>query len=284
MLQDVCAFSTVKQVDAAAEEVDKLSGGKQAAAIQAAEAQGAGPSAAAGAATAAAATAVPVGVAGGPAAAAAAGAAPLPPRIGTIEGDKFVLPSSGNKTADKVAAGLLTAGTAVASAVSVLCYCWCWRFVGAAVVSQLFVRWWRPAHAFEMQPSTGAKNEHIAPDITAGGVLGQVVVERASQQPATSSLNAYHLLSDCLPCVLLLSCLAGERSSHSHSRCHSVIRRQADEQRPTQPGARQDLTSIQDRVSCTALCSRVGCGKTCSCQPASCGSQALKVRQLAACG
>jgi hypothetical protein len=38
--------------------------------------------------------------------------------LGHIQSGKYVLPSSGNKTADKVAAGLLTAGTAVAAAVS----------------------------------------------------------------------------------------------------------------------------------------------------------------------
>lgn len=124
VLHDVCAFSTVKQVDAAAEEVDKLQGGKQAAALKNAEAAGAGPSAAAGAAAAAAAQAggphpaPPSAAPGAPGqhAPAAAGAAPAPP-LGHIQSGKYTLPSSGNKTADKVAAGLLTAGAAVASAV-----------------------------------------------------------------------------------------------------------------------------------------------------------------------
>lgn len=116
VLHDVCAFSTVKQVDAAAEEADKLQGGKQAAAIQAAEAAGAGPSAAAGAATAAA---VATGAAGsGAPAVSGPPGAPGGPPLGHIQSGKYVLPSSGNKTADKVAAGLLTAGTAVAAAVS----------------------------------------------------------------------------------------------------------------------------------------------------------------------
>lgn len=124
VLHHVCAFSTVKQVDAAAEEVDKLQGGKQAAALKTAEAAGAGPSAAAGAATAAAAQtagphpAPPSAAPGAPGqhAPAAAGAAPAPP-LGHIQSGKYTLPTSGNKTADKVAAGLLTAGAAVASAV-----------------------------------------------------------------------------------------------------------------------------------------------------------------------
>lgn len=117
MLHDVCAFSTVKQVDAAAEEVDKLQGGKQAAAIKAAEAAGAGPSAAAGAATAAAAaTAGPTPA--GPSSAPGAPGHPGAPPLGHIQSGKYTLPSSGNKTADKVAAGLLTASAAVASAVS----------------------------------------------------------------------------------------------------------------------------------------------------------------------
>jgi hypothetical protein len=116
VLHDVCAFSTVKQVDAAAEEVDKLQGGKQAAAIQAAEAAGAGPSAAAGAATAAAAaTAGPTPA--GPSSAPGAPGQPGAPPLGPIQSGKYTLPSSGNKTADKVAAGLLTASAAVASAV-----------------------------------------------------------------------------------------------------------------------------------------------------------------------
>lgn len=110
VLHDVCAFSTVKQVDAAAEEADKLQGGKQAAALQAAEAAGATPSAAAGAATAAA-----VPPSGAAASAPAAGAT-----LGHIQSGKYALPRSGNKAADMVAAGLLSAGTMVASAVSLL--------------------------------------------------------------------------------------------------------------------------------------------------------------------
>jgi hypothetical protein len=117
VLHDVCAFSTVKQVDAAAEEVDKLQGGKQAAAIKAAEAAGAGPSAAAGAATAAAATTAGPTPAG-PSSAPGAPGHPGAPPLGHIQSGKYTLPSSGNKTADKVAAGLLTASAAVASAVS----------------------------------------------------------------------------------------------------------------------------------------------------------------------
>jgi len=108
VLHDVCAFSTVKQVDAAAEEMDKLQGGKQAAAIQAAEAAGAGPSAAAGAATAAA---------GAPGGVPAGGPAPGGPPLGRIQSGKYSMASSGNKTADMFAAGLLSAGTMVASAV-----------------------------------------------------------------------------------------------------------------------------------------------------------------------
>jgi hypothetical protein len=114
VLHDVCAFSTVKQVDAAAEEVDKLQGGKQAAAIKAAEAVGAGPSAAAGAATAAAAATPAVA----PSTSAVPPGAPGGPPLSHIQSGKYTLHSSGNKTADKVAAGLLTAGQAVASAVS----------------------------------------------------------------------------------------------------------------------------------------------------------------------
>lgn len=118
VLHDVCAFSTVKQVDAAAEEVDKLQGGKQAAAIKAAEAAGAGPSGAAGAATAAAAAAAAATPAGAPSSDAVHPGAPGGPPLSHIQSGRYTLPSSGNKTADKVAAGLLSAGQAVASAVS----------------------------------------------------------------------------------------------------------------------------------------------------------------------
>jgi hypothetical protein len=117
VLHDCCAFSTVRQVDAAAEEVDKLQGGKQAQALQAAEEAGAGPAAAAGAATAAAAAAG--AAAPGTAAPTPAGAAPAPPRRtpARIESGRYSLPSSGSTAADRVAAGLLWSGTVVANAV-----------------------------------------------------------------------------------------------------------------------------------------------------------------------
>lgn len=119
VLHDVCAFSTVKQVDAAAEEADKLQGGKQAAALQAAEASGAGPSAVAGAATAAAAATAGLHPAG-PSVAPGAPGQPGAPPLGHIQSGKYTLPSSGNKTADKVAAGLLSASSFVAEKVCLL--------------------------------------------------------------------------------------------------------------------------------------------------------------------
>jgi hypothetical protein len=104
VLHDSCALTTTKQVDAAYEEADKLNGGKEAAALHAAEAAGAPPAAAA------------------MAAAAAAGPSPTltPAQAATaasVAAGKYTLPSSGNPTADRVAAGLLLGGTAVASAV-----------------------------------------------------------------------------------------------------------------------------------------------------------------------
>jgi hypothetical protein len=84
------------QVDAAYEEADNLNGRQEAAAIQAAEAAGTTPPPAAAAAAA-----------GQPAGAAAPG----------IPAGRYNLPSSGNTTADKVAAGLVIGGTVVATAV-----------------------------------------------------------------------------------------------------------------------------------------------------------------------
>lgn len=104
VLHDSCAFTTAKQVDAAYEEADKLTGGKQAAALQAAEAAGAPPAAAA---AAAAAVAGP-GATLTPAEAAAAA---------NVAAGKYSLPSSGNATADRVAAGLLLGSSMAASAI-----------------------------------------------------------------------------------------------------------------------------------------------------------------------
>lgn len=104
VIHDSCALTTTKQVDAAYEEADKLTGGKEAAALQAAEAAGAPPEAAA------------------VAAAAVAGPSPTltPSEAATaanVVAGKYTLPSSGNPNADRVAAGLLLGGTMVASAV-----------------------------------------------------------------------------------------------------------------------------------------------------------------------
>eukprot|EP00878_Enallax_costatus_P020376 GHUV01021533.1.p1 GENE.GHUV01021533.1~~GHUV01021533.1.p1 ORF type:complete len:408 (+),score=149.45 GHUV01021533.1:217-1440(+) len=101
---DSCALSTSKQVDAAYEEADKLTGGKEAAALEAAEAAGAPPEAAAAAAAA---------VAGPQSTLSPAEAA----EAANIAAGKYVLPSSGNATADRVAAGLVLGGSMVASAV-----------------------------------------------------------------------------------------------------------------------------------------------------------------------
>jgi hypothetical protein len=93
VLYSSCALSTVKQVDAAAEEVDKLQGGKEAAALQAAAAAGGlGPETADAAAAAVAGTA-------------------------SIQAGKYELKKSGNAAADSVAAGLLWGGTMVVNVV-----------------------------------------------------------------------------------------------------------------------------------------------------------------------
>jgi hypothetical protein len=82
------------QVDAAYEQADILNGRQEAAAIQAAEAAGTTP----------------------PPAAAAAGQSSGAAAPG-ISAGRYNLPSSGNTTADKVAAGLVIGGTVVATAV-----------------------------------------------------------------------------------------------------------------------------------------------------------------------
>jgi hypothetical protein len=82
-------------VDAAYEEADTLNGSKEAAALQAAEAAGSMPPPAVAAGQAAGAAAAPAGIAAG----------------------RYQLPSSGNSTADKVAAGLVLGGAVVATAV-----------------------------------------------------------------------------------------------------------------------------------------------------------------------
>lgn len=94
VLYSSCALSTVKQVDAAAEEVDKLQGGKEAAALQAAAAAAGGlrPETADAAAAAVAGTA-------------------------SIQAGKYELKKSGNAAADSVAAGLLWGGTMVVNVV-----------------------------------------------------------------------------------------------------------------------------------------------------------------------
>jgi hypothetical protein len=95
-LQNMHMHMVALQVDAAYEEADNLNSRQEAAAIQAAEAAGATPPPAAAAAAA-----------GQPSGAAAPG----------ISAGHYNLPSSGNTTADEVAAGLVIGGTVVATAV-----------------------------------------------------------------------------------------------------------------------------------------------------------------------
>lgn len=94
VLLAVSALGTAKQLDAAAEEADRLGGGKEAQAI------------------AAAAQADEAQAGSGGSDAAAPAAAPAPATAGV-----YVLPPSGNPTADRLAAGLLRGSSAVAGMV-----------------------------------------------------------------------------------------------------------------------------------------------------------------------